>query len=100
MGPETHWNGTIVNTTNPPRRDTAFLQRYGHLVIQFETDNPGVWPFHCHNAWHASMGFSMSILEGRAELKGDEILDRTEEGCKQWEDWTSKNEVEQIDSGI
>jgi Multicopper oxidase len=22
--------------------------------MQFDADNPGVWPFHCHIAWHLS----------------------------------------------
>ena len=50
------WDGTtIINPQNPQRRDVQNLSPHGHLVMQFEADNPGVWPFHCHIAWHLSM---------------------------------------------
>jgi FtsP/CotA-like multicopper oxidase with cupredoxin domain len=39
---------TTLQLTNPPRRDTAVLPASGFLVIGFITDNPGVWPLHCH----------------------------------------------------
>ncbi|KAK7985153.1 Bclcc9 [Apiospora saccharicola] len=59
------WDGhTIVNPQNPLRRDTHLQTRYGHLVIQFTTDSPGVWSYHCHIAWHASMGLNIMLLEG------------------------------------
>lgn len=50
------WDGhSITNPQNPLRRDTHNLRPNGHMVMQFEADNPGVWPFHCHIAWHLSM---------------------------------------------
>ena len=66
------WNGT-VNNINPQRRDTQLLQagtatEPGYLVIQFNTDNPGVWPFHCHIAWHVSTGLYMNIMERPADI--------------------------------
>ena len=42
-----YWDGTITNPSNPLRRDTHIIRRYGHLVIQFQADNPGIWPYHC-----------------------------------------------------
>jgi FtsP/CotA-like multicopper oxidase with cupredoxin domain len=45
-----------LNTSNPPRRDTAMLPGSGYLVIAFKTDNPGTWLCHCHIAWHTSEG--------------------------------------------
>ena len=48
------WNGDITNPQNPQRRDTQNLIPNGHMVLQFDTDNPGAWPFHCHIAWHLS----------------------------------------------
>lgn len=36
----------VLNTSNPPRRDTALLPPSGYMVIAFETDNPGVWLMH------------------------------------------------------
>lgn len=37
------WDGTIVNPSNPQRRDTQLIQPSGYLAIQFDLDNPGVW---------------------------------------------------------
>lgn len=31
-------------------------------MIDFLADNPGVWPFHCHVAWHISDGLSMNVM--------------------------------------
>lgn len=49
------WDGSIVRPFNPQRRDTQMLRAFGHMVIQYETDNPGAWALHCHIAWHVSM---------------------------------------------
>ncbi|OHE97232.1 multicopper oxidase [Colletotrichum orchidophilum] len=46
---------------NPLRRDTMTVQGYGWAVIRVVLDNPGVWAFHCHNAWHAEAGMMMMI---------------------------------------
>ena len=45
---------TIINPSNPLRRDTHNLRPNGYMVLQYTADNPGVWPFHCHIAWHLS----------------------------------------------
>jgi len=50
------WNGTIVNPSNPQRRDTQLVRPNGYLVVQFDLDNPGMWMFHCHVVWHISEG--------------------------------------------
>lgn len=43
-----YWDGyTVVNPSNPLRRDTHVLRRCGHLVAQIQADNPGIWPLHC-----------------------------------------------------
>ena len=61
------WDGVITRPSNPQRRDSAQL-RWGspevpaYLVIQFNTDNPGVWPLHCHLIVHASTGMYWNIL--------------------------------------
>ncbi len=95
------WDGkTVVNPANPLRRDTHIQRRYGHLVIQFTADNPGVWTLHCHVAWHASMGYTIIFLERPAELAGTQIPFVMQETCDSWEAWTKKNVVDQIDSGI
>ncbi|KAI0602878.1 multicopper oxidase [Biscogniauxia sp. FL1348] len=95
------WDGkTIVNPENPLRRDTHMQRRYGHLVIQFTTDNPGVWSYHCHIAWHASMGYNIVLLERPAELAKTQIPFIMDQTCDDWNKWTSNNIVDQIDSGI
>lgn len=61
------WDG-VANLKNPARRDTFVLQPGdpnkgpGYMVMDFVTDNPGVWPLHCHLAWHVSAGLYVNIL--------------------------------------
>ena len=58
----------LSSLTNPTRRDTHIMRQAQdantpwYTVIQFDTDNPGVWPLHCHRAWHTSLGFLVNIL--------------------------------------
>lgn len=46
-------SNVTLNTVNPPRRDVVTMpwdqenQTGGHLVLAFESDNPGVWLMHC-----------------------------------------------------
>lgn len=63
------WDGSVVRPNNPMRRDTQQLRpadpatkRPGYMVVQIDADNPGVWPFHCHIAWHVSGGLYVNIL--------------------------------------
>lgn len=56
------WDGKIVNPNNPQRRDVQMIPGNGHLVFQVNANNPGVWPFHCHIAWHASSGLYVNIM--------------------------------------
>ena len=61
------WDGIITNPLNPQRRDVHLLQRGSdtnpsHMVIQWTANNPGVWPFHCHIAWHSSAGLYINII--------------------------------------
>ena len=60
-GPGT-WDGTVINAQNPQRRDVQILQPRGYIAIQIDAENPGVWPFHCHIAWHVSAGLYVNIL--------------------------------------
>jgi FtsP/CotA-like multicopper oxidase with cupredoxin domain len=59
-----HWDGTVVNPSNPMRRDTVQLMPGAYMAFQIDGDNPGVWPFHCHIAWHVSGGLYVNILVG------------------------------------
>ncbi|KUL82397.1 hypothetical protein ZTR_10323 [Talaromyces verruculosus] len=95
------WDGTIINPENPIRRDTTLLPASGHLVVQFTTDNPGVWPFHCHVAWHVSTGFLINILERPDDVKGQPRIQKTiDQTCAAWDAWSTRNIVDQIDSGL
>jgi hypothetical protein len=76
------------------------MRRFGHIVIQFEAENPGVWTYHCHIAWHSSMGYTLTFLERPEEISNPTIPDIMAQTCKDWTIWTSRNTVEQIDSGI
>lgn len=60
------WDGTVTKS-NPQRRDVHILRpgsggQPAYMVIEFNTDNPGVWPFHCHIAWHVSSGLYVNIM--------------------------------------
>lgn len=57
------WDGSsVVRPRNPQRRDVQLLQPLGYMVMQMDAVNPGVWPFHCHIAWHVSGGLYINVL--------------------------------------
>ncbi|KAL8645414.1 MAG: hypothetical protein Q9210_006718, partial [Variospora velana] len=62
------WDGQITGYPNTQRRDVQQVQGDGYLVIQYDTDNPGVWPFHCHIAWHVGAGLYLNLLEQPAKI--------------------------------
>ncbi|KAI4146536.1 MAG: hypothetical protein L6R39_003427, partial [Caloplaca ligustica] len=62
------WDGKITNFPNTNRRDVQIVQPNGYLVIQYDTDNPGVWPFHCHIAWHVSGGLYVNLMEQPSKI--------------------------------
>lgn len=53
--------GQGLNEVNPLRRDTVLIPAYSWTILRFVTDNPGVWAFHCHIAWHMAAGLLMQI---------------------------------------
>ena len=81
------------------------------LVAAMETwpqagvpDNPGAWLFHCHIAWHASNGLSLTFLERMADLK-DQITAQDKkdyaDNCAAWKEYfDGQTVVSQIDSGL
>ncbi|KAH7630041.1 multicopper oxidase-domain-containing protein [Sordaria sp. MPI-SDFR-AT-0083] len=90
-----------LNFTNPTRRDATMLPGKGWLIVAFRNDNPGAWLFHCHIAWHASLGLSVQFLERADEIHKMD-LSFVEDNCKAWQGyietkplWHPKN-----DSGI
>ncbi|KAM4055093.1 multicopper oxidase domain-containing protein [Hirsutella rhossiliensis] len=95
------WDGTIVRSSNPQRRDVVQLQPNGHLAMQFDaSENPGMWPFHCHIAWHASAGLFMQFLTQPDKVAKMKIPHTVAETCRQWSKWTKTNIPDQIDSGL
>ena len=94
------WDGTIINPSNPARRDVFLLPAGGHLVLQWNSDNPGVWPFHCHIAWHLSGGLYSNILENPAGIKNLDIPSTSYQVCRDWASFTDSNVPDQIDSGL
>ncbi|TKA33408.1 hypothetical protein B0A54_14105 [Friedmanniomyces endolithicus] len=96
------WDGTtIVNPSNPMRRDTQIIRPNGYLVVQIELNNPGVWAFHCHVAWHISEGMNINILEQPAGIEKEmELPYVMAQTCRDWADWTGGHVVPQIDSGL
>ncbi|TLD19777.1 hypothetical protein PspLS_09743 [Pyricularia sp. CBS 133598] len=91
---------TSLNLANPPRRDTAMLPASGHLVIAFQTDNPGAWLMHCHIGWHTSEGFAMQFVERQSEILGLMDQSELESSCAAWASYQTTNKVLQEDSGI
>ncbi|KAK3330655.1 multicopper like protein [Apodospora peruviana] len=93
------WDGTtIVRPTNPQRRDVQLVRPNGHLVLQFDPQ-PGVWAFHCHVAWHASGGFFSSLVVQPEKVQAMHVPEKVQQTCRDWSAWTSRNVVDQIDSG-
>lgn len=84
------WDGKITNPKNPARRDTHVIEGNGHYVFQYETDNPGVWPFHCHIAWHVSGGLYVNLMEQVTKIKKNmripQIMHQT---CRDWARYTN-----------
>jgi FtsP/CotA-like multicopper oxidase with cupredoxin domain len=79
------WDGTIINPSNPARADTELLRRNGHLVVQFEATNPGVWSYHCHTAWHASIGLYANFLVRPEEVLAAKVPRSVRETCATWD---------------
>lgn len=94
----TAWDGTVTNPSNPMRRDVQIMPALGYIAIQFEADNPGIWPLHCHVAWHLSGGWYINIMSQPDQL-GDIPSDQRSITCDAWSRWSSSNLVDQIDSG-
>lgn len=64
---------------NPLRRDTVAVGGYGWAVIRVVLDNPGMWAFHCHDAWHAESRMTM-VIAARVETAKDWGVSEEETG--------------------
>ncbi|OBT71025.1 hypothetical protein VF21_10065 [Pseudogymnoascus sp. 05NY08] len=101
------WDGVITRPENPQRRDTHIIDwgypspgKPSYVVIDFLADNPGVWPFHCHVAWHISDGLSMNVMERPDLITERQIPSIMAQTCRDWWQYSGHNVVDQIDSGI
>ncbi|KAH0376109.1 putative multicopper oxidase, partial [Aureobasidium melanogenum] len=100
------WDNTVTNPSNPQRRDTVWVQAAkdkdtpAYVVLQIDQDNPGVWPFHCHIAWHVSAGLYVSILERPDDIKNMNVPGVMAQSCRDWSAFTGQAIVDQIDSGL
>lgn len=54
---------------NPVKRDTITVPRFGHAVVRFRANNPGIWAFHCHIAWHVTTGMMMQFRSGADQIQ-------------------------------
>ena len=93
-------SSTTLSLTNPPRRDVAMLPSSGHLVIAFQTDNPGAWLMHCHIGWHTSEGFALQIVERYSEIAALIDYDTLNSTCAAWDTYATANSIEADDSGV
>ncbi|KAF8253925.1 hypothetical protein K440DRAFT_532846 [Wilcoxina mikolae CBS 423.85] len=89
------WDGTITNPSNPARRDTFMIKRNGYFVFQYIADNPGIWPFHCHIAWHISGGLYVNLMEHPTEIEKLHIPGTLHQTCRDWATFTNTTVVDQ-----
>ena len=103
------WDGTVVRQSNPQRRDVQLMppgspSNPTHMVIQWTQDNPGVWPFHCHIAWHLSAGLYMTVLENAKSIQTDptyrNLPGTISQTCTAWNAWSRRHVVDQLDDGV
>lgn len=64
------------------RRDVATAEGFGWLVLRFVADNPGVWAFHCHMAWHSEAGLVMQFVSRVDELASWKIPEQNRKLCE------------------
>ncbi|TVY80676.1 oxidoreductase ptaK [Lachnellula suecica] len=95
------WDGkTVVNAANPQRRDVQIVPAGGYLVMQITADNPGVWPLHCHIAWHVSAGLYITVVERPNDIAKLAIPSVVAQTCRDWATFTGTTVIDQIDSGL
>ncbi|KAL6720298.1 hypothetical protein ACLMJK_002219 [Lecanora helva] len=99
------WDGKITNQQNTQRRDVQMVQggtaaAPGYIVLQYQTDNPGVWPFHCHIAWHVSAGLYINTIEQVNLLKKRTLPATVAQTCRDWAAYSGHEVVDEIDSGL
>ncbi|KAI8611802.1 iron transport multicopper oxidase FET3 precursor [Chytriomyces sp. MP71] len=69
--------------TNPVRRDVINVPGGGYAIIRFQSNNPGVWFFHCHIEWHFEAGLAALLVEAPANLPIKSVDPAMQGFCKQ-----------------
>ncbi|KAF8853475.1 hypothetical protein BDZ45DRAFT_706949 [Acephala macrosclerotiorum] len=64
------------------RRDVATAEGFGWLALRFIADNPGVWAFHCHMAWHSEAGLVMQFISRVDQLADWTIPEENQKLCE------------------
>lgn len=94
-------SNSTLQYKNPPRRDVAMLPAGGWLVVAFITDNPGAWLFHCHLAFHISLGLGAQFLERYSDITP--IINSTpgwNDQCTAWNKYSQTAIFKEDDSGL
>ncbi|KAI9157926.1 LOW QUALITY PROTEIN: extracellular dihydrogeodin oxidase/laccase-like protein [Paramyrothecium foliicola] len=99
------WDGRITNPSNPIRRDVQQMllgtpEEPSYMVLQWESTNPGVWPFHCHLLLHSSAGLIMNFLQQPERINNPAIPQMMAKTCDAWDKFAAENQVDQPDSGL
>lgn len=88
------WDGTVTSNPNPTRRDVYTLPASGHLVFSYNATNPGVWPMHCHIAWHVGAGLFIQTVEQSGWIQDYmNIPPQFVEQCRNWWNYSGHNVV-------
>lgn len=63
-----HFQVVAINgmALNGAVRDTVMLPPMAQVVIEFDADNPGRWPLHCHHLYHMATGMMTFVDYGKA----------------------------------
>jgi Multicopper oxidase len=90
----------LPDLSNPPRRDTALLLAGGHLLIAFQTDNPGAWLMHCHIGFHTVEGLALQFIEQYSNISS--LIDNTTllSNCEGWDNWQDSQNLVDDDDGL
>ena len=63
-----HLHGHVFQVTkingiklNGPFRDTILVLPHSTVSVQFDANNPGNWPLHCHNLYHQFAGMMTTL---------------------------------------
>ncbi|EXJ64532.1 hypothetical protein A1O7_00868 [Cladophialophora yegresii CBS 114405] len=100
------WDGTITNPQNPQRRDVQMLwagaspSNPSYIVLQYTQDNPGLWPLHCHIAWHLSAGMVVMLLEHPEQLSSIQIPETVAQTCSSYSTWYAANPGVEIEDAL